>query len=127
MQFLLILLLLAALSQAALPPEFESEIYCPKDCCLLDVSDKFRAGFSGPMRMFYECRNAQNLSWSCVGKRSWGIHRWSTPVIAKEKKAEWIAKGWSTSPCEGPKNGFFLQKQPDRNKIQKSIIQYKSL
>ena len=40
-------------TESALPPGYEDELYCPPGCCLQHKHT--RPGFSGPRSMFFDC------------------------------------------------------------------------
>ena len=83
-------LLFLVLCNAALPPGYDEEIYCPPSQCLAP-KQQHRPGFCGPRTAFWKCCNGKDPD---TKPRAWGVK-----LDLKIKKGL-LAKGYHTETCK---------------------------
>ena len=81
------LMMAAILAEAALPPGFDEELFCPPQTCL---KGRIRPhGFCGAKSAFHECCN--EATGETTVPRSWGVR------VALSVRESLIQNGWSNS------------------------------
>ncbi len=93
-------------TQAALPPGFDEEVYCPDRMCLRK-RQKIQRGFTGPRAMFLECFNPSTKE-TCR-PRVWGVK------LDREYRDSLLRDKWHMEKCPEEKearelllNEYFL-------------------
>eukprot|EP01065_Artemidia_motanka_P018669 TRINITY_DN22004_c0_g1_i1.p2 TRINITY_DN22004_c0_g1~~TRINITY_DN22004_c0_g1_i1.p2 ORF type:complete len:169 (+),score=43.68 TRINITY_DN22004_c0_g1_i1:54-560(+) len=73
---------------AALPPGFDEELWCPPGACLR--RREVPPGMVGPRTMYWECYGDEGTSMA----QPWGVK------VGKDKRAELLMNGWTMRVCE---------------------------
>ena len=73
-------------TDAALPPGYEDELYCPVDMCLAPVHQP--RGWSGPRTLFFKCVSVVPLAESSEKPIGWGI------LKGEDFRTKLMQNGW---------------------------------
>jgi hypothetical protein len=88
-----LLLLAVSLGEAALPPGFDEELYCPPGSCLRDKEQP--DGWVGPASSFHECY--EETSGDITEPQAWGEQ------LSADAKSQLLRSGYTRWVCNEPK------------------------
>ena len=69
----LLIIMIAAITNAALPPGYEEKLLCPSGRCLQRRRDPRQAGFTGSRPLFHECCNETHPHDRTTRPSAWGV------------------------------------------------------
>jgi hypothetical protein len=83
------------LCQAALPPGYEDEVYCPPDYCLRKKAKPLVGKWkAGPRKLYVECFADDGRENAITDIKTWG---YKLPKVEKDKLVE---GGWHQMNCQ---------------------------
>ena len=93
--FFISIIALFSITETALPPGYEDELYCPENMCLKRASHL--RSWSGPKTMFFVCVHIE--SGASAHPRGWGDE------IDTSVKEKWVSEGWKLAQeCDKNQN-----------------------